>query len=125
MTEKFEVLLKAICDFAVQLEDAGRRLRQAVAEVVGVEAPSKVAAASSKEAPQKPWDPDRIRWAEAVSAAGRPYQRYPPESGKIESTADYHGLLSELKRRGGKMEFNGYFYWLFKDGATIGRRRSQ
>lgn len=67
-------------------------------------------------------DPGKIAWKEAEGAKGK-YDRYPAEGEKAESTDDYKNILADLKKHDGRMTRDGYFYWLFTDSATIGRKR--
>lgn len=70
------------------------------------------------------WNPSNIPWVTAQSASGKgPYERYPLPGAKAESTPDYHGLLADLKAHDGKLMRNHFFYWLFEDGGTVGRKR--
>lgn len=70
----------------------------------------------------KNWDPQKIKWVEAEGSKG-PYQRYPAQDEKAESTEDYRNLLADLRDHGDKLARGGFFYWLFQDGGTIGRKR--
>jgi len=78
--------------------------------------------------PEKPsWNPARLKWLEAQGTSG-PYQRYPGEGQKAESTEDYRNMLADLKAHGGKLsrkEADGstWFYWLFQDASTVGRKQ--
>jgi hypothetical protein len=42
---------------------------------------------------------------------------------KAEATNDYHNMLTDLKAHNGKLTRDGLFYWLFQDGATVGRKK--
>ena len=77
---------------------------------------------NGRETPQ-PWDPSKIKWVTAQSASGKgAYERY-PDVGEKGETGDYPRLLVDLKAHDGKLMRDGFFYWLFQDGATIGRKR--
>lgn len=67
------------------------------------------------------WDPDKILWVQAEGAKG-PYERYPAQGQKAESSEDYKAILVDLKAHNGRMTKDGYFYWVFQDGATVGRK---
>lgn len=72
--------------------------------------------------PVKPaWDPGKIGWIEAEGARG-PYQRYPRKDQKAEATSDYKNMLADLKAHNGRMMRGDYFYWVFSDAATVGRK---
>ena len=68
------------------------------------------------------WDPEQIPWKQAEGSKGL-YQRYPLEGEKAEATSDYKGMLTTLNRNNGRMRRDGYFYWLFPDNATVGRKQ--
>ena len=68
------------------------------------------------------FDASKIKWVEANGFSGK-YERYPPKGEKVELTPDYKALLKWLKEHNGKATYQGYFYWLFQDGATIGRKK--
>jgi hypothetical protein len=68
------------------------------------------------------WNPDKIKWEAAVGSSG-PYYRYPAEGQKAEATEDYKNMLRDLKAHDGKLTRDGFFYWLFRDQATVGRKK--
>lgn len=67
------------------------------------------------------WNPDNIKWVQAEGFKG-PYERYPGEGQKAEATEDYKAVIADLKAHNGKLSRDDYFYWLFQDGATVGRK---
>lgn len=79
---------------------------------------------------EKPfWDPTRIKWVDVQGVSG-PYQRYPAEGEKPEASEDYKNLLTDLKEHNGKLsrkepDGSTWFYWLFKDQASVGRKLRQ
>jgi len=68
------------------------------------------------------FDPSKIKWVQAEGFSGK-YQRYPAKGEKVELSQDYKALLKWLKEHNGKATYDGFFYWLFSDGATVGRKR--
>lgn len=79
---------------------------------------------AEKHEPEKPkfqWNPDNIKWVEAEGFRGK-YERYPGVEQKAESTSDYKLLLEDLKKHNGRLTRGGFFYWLFEDNATVGRK---
>lgn len=62
------------------------------------------------------WNPDKIKWAPSQGAKGA------YEKAEAQATPDFKALLSDLKVHDGKLTHNGYFYWIFTDAATIGRK---
>lgn len=71
----------------------------------------------SKAPVDKRWNPNKIEWIDATGTKG-PYQK--ASNG---STEDAKNMLADLKEKGGKLTRSGYFYWLFTDQATVGRKK--
>jgi len=67
------------------------------------------------------WDPSKIKWVQAEGSKG-PYERYPEKGQKAEATEDYKAMLAHLKAHNGKMMHGDYFFWLFSDATTVGRK---
>jgi hypothetical protein len=67
--------------------------------------------------PQLSWDASKIKWEQAEGSSG-PYER----SEDVNST-DHKALLKDLAAHQGKLTQDGYFYWAFKNGFTIGRKK--
>lgn len=63
------------------------------------------------------WDPNKIRWEKAESRKG-PYER----SHDI-NNREFKAMLKDLAAHNGKLTRNGYFYWIFENGSTVGRKR--
>jgi len=86
---------------------------------VAVEAEKQLEKTSS---PESLWDAEKIKWVEAEGARG-PYQRYSAPHEKAEFTVDYKNMLKDIKEHGNRMTRSDHFYWLFTDGATVGRKQ--
>ena len=65
---------------------------------------------------QRPWDPTRIKWEEAEGTKGK-YER----SDDVDSQ-DHKALVKDLAEHKGKLTHGTHFYWLFTNGATVGRK---
>ena len=63
------------------------------------------------------WDPNAIRWEEAQGSSG-PYER-----SQDTNNQEFQIMLKDLKQHNGKLTRNGYFYWLFQDCTTVGRKK--
>lgn len=70
----------------------------------------------------KTWQPEKIPWKQAEGSRG-PYMRYPGEGEKAEATDNYRNMLADLKEHNSKLMRDGFFYWIFTDGATVGRKK--
>ena len=68
------------------------------------------------------WEPSEIQWVKAEGMRG-PYQKYPGTNQKEESTSNYRNLIQDLVNHKEKLTKDGYFYWLFSDGTTVGRKK--
>jgi len=63
------------------------------------------------------WDPSKIKWEGAQGSSG-PYER----SEDI-NNLDFKQLLKDLADHQGKLTRDGYFYWVFQNGVTVGRKK--
>jgi hypothetical protein len=63
------------------------------------------------------WDSSRIKWEQAEGTSG-PYER----SDDV-NNLDFKNLLKDLATHKGKLIRDGVFYWAFKNGATVGRKK--
>jgi len=72
---------------------------------------------SSNVSKRKLWNPDNIAWTKAEGQKGE-YWR----SDDVDCE-DYKNLRRELEQSNGRLRKNGYFYWIFQNGVTIGRKK--
>lgn len=63
------------------------------------------------------WDPDAIKWEKAEGTKGA-YER-----SEDVNNPEFKAMLGDLASHDGKLTQNGYFYWVFKNGTTVGRKR--
>jgi len=112
--EDFKIFLEDFCDLLNGLEASIIKMKEQIAKLVGN--------VEDKPKPKWDWNPDNIKW-EAVEGSKGSYQRYPAEGQKAEATEDYKNMLRDLKARNGRLTRDGYFYWLFRDQATVGRKK--
>lgn len=63
------------------------------------------------------YDPSKIKWETAEGPSG-PYER----SQDVDSR-DFKLLVKDLAAHDGKLTKDGFFYWLFKNGSVVGRKR--
>ncbi|RLI00071.1 hypothetical protein DRO19_00525 [Candidatus Bathyarchaeota archaeon] len=109
--DKHAELIKAIED---KLDDHFQALKEDLTKAIE----------AYLEKTENVFDPEKIKWVQAEGFSG-PYERYPAKGEKIELSQDYKALLKWLKEHNGKATYQGYFYWIFQDGATIGRKKRQ
>ncbi len=67
--------------------------------------------------PKPKWDPDKIMWEQAEGQSG-PYER-----SEDVNNPEFKALLKDLSAHGGRLTRNGYFYWTFRNGSTVGRKK--
>ena len=65
------------------------------------------------------WDPDSIQWIETEGSKGF-YEKAEPQGSE-----DFIAMLRDLEAHSGKMTRDGYFYWIFQDQETVGRKKRQ
>lgn len=65
------------------------------------------------------WNPTNIRWVLAEGNRG-PYER-----SQDSASPDFKSLLEDLSQHGGRLAKDGYFFWIFQDGTTVGRKKSK
>ena len=94
----------------VKLRDAFRMVGEAIDEYVDSLGPKGIARA---------WNPDKINWVTAEGAKGK-YQR-----SEDVNNPDFKALLKDLANHSGRMRNQGYFYWSFQNGTTVGRKQVQ
>ncbi|MCR8488937.1 MAG: hypothetical protein NDP23_05245 [Crenarchaeota archaeon] len=63
------------------------------------------------------WNPDQIKWENAEGSSGQ-YQK-----SEDFNNPEFKAMLKDLQAHGGKLTRNGYFYWVFKNGSTVGRKK--
>jgi len=63
------------------------------------------------------WNPEKIKWDQADGKNG-PYER-----SEDVNNPEFKTMLKDLTRHGGKLTRNGWFYWTFKNGLVVGRKK--
>ena len=63
------------------------------------------------------WDPNAIKWGKAEGSKGE-YER-----SEDVNNPEFKTMLKDLASHGGRLSREGYFYWIFKNGTTVGRKR--
>ena len=99
MTEKEDVASIALLEFMSAVEAGIASARQRIKE-------AKIG-----------WEPDQIKWEEAQGTAG-PYQR-----SEDANNPEFKLMLKDLAAHNGKLTRDGWFYWTFQNGTTVGRKK--
>jgi len=66
---------------------------------------------------QAPWNPSLIVWTEAEGPSGK-YERSEDLNNR-----DFKSMIKDLADHNGKLTRGDFFYWLFVNGTTVGRKK--
>lgn len=94
-------------EFLVKLRDGLQMAVDGITEYLEKRAP----------ADRPTWDPSKIAWKEAQGTKG-PYER-----SEDVNNPEFKPMLKDLAAHDGKLNRKGYFYWLFENGHTVGRKK--
>lgn len=79
---------------------------------------SRPSKASQPPQSQEPtWDQAKIKWVEAQGSSG-PYER-----SEDVNSPDFKALVKDLASHNGRLSKDGVFFWLFENGAIVGRKK--
>ena len=104
--EDFKIFVEDFVDFLNGLEASIVKMRMQVEKLVG----SKV---------KFSWNPDKIKWQETEGFKGK-YER-----SEDVNNPEFKAMLKDLAQHGGKLTRNGLFYWVFKNGSVVGRKKRE
>ena len=96
-------LSEAVIDFCNAIEAAAVKLKHDLGA-----SPSQVKYA---------WNPEKIGWTDKTGDKG-PYQ-----ISEDPNNSDFKAMLQDLATHGGKLQREGTFYWTFRNGTTVGRKK--
>jgi len=100
--EDLKIFADDILDFLNGLEASCVKLRKQIEKLWGAEKPT--------------WDPDGIKWSQEEGAKGL------FEKSEDVDSIDFKNLVKNLNAQKGKLYRDGYFYWLWQSGSTVGRK---
>jgi hypothetical protein len=106
--EDFEVFLEDFCDFLDSLEASVVKMKMQIAKLVGV-----------VEKQKWDWNPDVIKWVKAEGSKGE------FEKSEDFNNPEFKKMLKDLAEHDGKLTRDGVFYWVFKNGSTVGRKKRE
>jgi len=131
--EDFEIFLEDFCEFLNGLEESITKMKQQIAKLVGVELEKAKKVAESQDVKAKlqeakadvkadvktgsSWNPDKIKWLKVQGAKGE------FEKSEDINNPEFKAMLRDLANHNGRLTRDGYFYWTFKNGATVGRKK--
>jgi len=107
MSNDNETALEALCDLLDCLDAGITQARQTIKKAKGL----------TPIAQEGTWNPNVITWEDANGQKG-PYQK----SSDI-NNLQFKAMLQDLASHDGKVTREGYFYWTFQNGSTVGRKR--
>ncbi|MEM3881674.1 MAG: hypothetical protein QXD19_08020 [Candidatus Bathyarchaeia archaeon] len=84
-----------------------RKLKGQCAKLVGV----------AQDRPKWSCNPDKISWVEAEGSKGK-FQK-----SEDFNNSEFKAMLKDLAEHNGKLTRDGWFYWTFKNGSTVGRKK--
>jgi len=99
MVENQDVVLEAFTDFLNAVEAGIESARQHI------------------KTNKHLWNPDAIKWDTTQGTKGQ-YER-----SEDVNNLEFKAMLKDLAGHGGKMNHEGFFYWVFQDGKTVGRKK--
>jgi hypothetical protein len=106
MEEDLANFIEDFCDFLDGLEASIVKMKQQIGKLVGVE-----------EKPKFQWNPDKIKWEKAEGQKGE------FERSEDVNNPEFKAMLKDLQAHNGKLTRDGMFYWTFKNGSTVGRKK--
>lgn len=102
--EGYIEIVDSIVDFCNGLEALAVNLRRQVEGFSSVVA-------------ERKWNPDKIKWRKAEGNRG-PYER-----SEDANNLEFKAMLKDLQDHNGRLERGGWFYWVFKNGSIVGRKK--
>lgn len=108
-SDDLKILAEEIVDFCNGLEALAVKLRKQIEKLFGE--------TTVKGSPKLPFDASKIAW-----------QKRTGQKGEFEVSEDFNNpehkaLLKFLNEHaGGCINSEGYFYWVYKNGSTVGRK---
>lgn len=102
---KYIELVESVIDFSNAVESACVNLR------LQIQGKQKVKTKAYS------WNPDKIKWNPTEGFKGA-YDR-----SEDVNSLQFKAMLKDLVAHKGKLRRDGYFYWIFKNGYVVGRKK--
>ena len=103
MSEDFKIFMEDFADFLNGMESNIVKMKAQIEKLMG----SRVWA----------WNPDKISWSKASGSKGE-YER-----SEDANNLDFKAMLKDLADHKGNLSRDGVFYWIFKNGSVVGRKK--
>jgi hypothetical protein len=101
--EDLKILAEDLIDFFNALEASCVKMRMQIAKLFGPE--------------KAGWDPAKIKWQPGMGVKG------PFEWSDDINNPEFKAMLKDLAAHKDRMNREGYFYWVYPNGATVGRKK--
>jgi len=108
-SEDLKIFLDDFVNFLEGLEASIVKMKQQIVKLVG----------TAGEKRKWGWNPDAIKWVDDSGPSGQ-YQR-----SEDVNNPEFKKMLSDLAEHNGKLTRDGVFYWVFRNGSTVGRKRKE
>jgi hypothetical protein len=72
---------------------------------------------NQRKEPAETWNPAKIKWTEEEGFKGK------YEKSEDVNNPEFKAMLKNLQQHNGTMTDDGYFYWVFQNGSTVGRKQ--
>jgi len=99
-------VLPVILDYANGVEAIVAKLKKQIFELTKAETK-----------PKHEWNPNTIKWEKSEGFKGE-YER-----SEDFSNPNFKAMLKDLALHDGILTREGYFYWVFQNGSTVGRKK--
>lgn len=111
MTEETKILTDDLIDFCNALEASVIKLRSQI---------QRLYSPGSSPGLQREWswNPERIIWELSEGWKGT-YQKT-----EELTNPEFQAMLTDLAAHQNKLSRDGYFYWTFQNGTTVGRKKT-
>ncbi|MGP3705265.1 MAG: hypothetical protein ACKD6O_08260 [Candidatus Bathyarchaeota archaeon] len=100
------IFLEDFYDFLDGLESSIVKMKIQITKLVGYDIKSGLS-----------WNPDKIKWEKVQGRRGI------FEKSEDLNNPEFKALLKDLAGRSGRLFRDGWFYWVYRNGVTVGRKR--
>jgi hypothetical protein len=74
---------------------------------------------NQRKEPAETWNPAKIKWTEEEGFKGK-YER-----SEDVNNPEFKAMLKDLQQHKGRLTREAYFYWVFENGSTVGRKQME
>lgn len=106
--DDLKIFIEDFMDFLNGLEASIVKLRTQLNKLVG---------SKTEVKRQWNWNPEAIKWEKAEGWKGE------FERSEDINNLEFKAMLKDLAEHNGKLTRDGLFYWVFKNGSTVGRKK--